>query len=329
LLHYQHLSNSKNLLAFSAGVDSSALFFMLLDSGVSFDIALVNYGIRDSANEEERHAKSLAEKYNINLHTIKAPLYDNNFEANARAFRYDFFKSLIDRYAYDNLLTAHQLNDQLEWLLMRLSRGAGVAELLGLESMSKRVTSKKREFTLIRPLLDRSKEELLDYLAEYNHPYFVDESNSEYRYERNRFRAKYSEPLMREFSAGIRRSFEYLHKDKAMLLDGIELLFSYDELRVYRIKENSLKSKAADLALKELGYLLSSAQRKEIDGSDSIVIGGRWAVVYQESRLYISPFLNTTMEKKYKDLCRISSLPIKIRAYCFSKNIKPMDIMKL
>jgi len=329
LLHYSHLSNSKNLLAFSAGVDSSALFFMLLDSGISFDIALVNYGIRDSAKDEQNHAKSLAEKYNINLYTINAPLYDSNFEAKARVFRYNFFESLIDRYAYDNLLTAHQLNDQLEWLLMRLSKGAGVAELLGLESISKRMTSKEREFTLIRPLLDRSKDELLNYLIEYNHPYFVDESNADYKYERNRFRAKYSEPLMQEFSAGIKRSFEYLHKDKAVLLDGIELIFSHKELRVYHLKNNSLKTKATDIALKELGYLLSSAQRREIDSSDSLVIGGRWAVVYQESRLYISPFINIPMEKPYKDLCRISSLPIKIRSYCFSKNIKPMDIMKL
>jgi len=329
LLHYQRLSNSKNLLAFSAGVDSSALFFMLIDSGISFDIAMVNYGTRESAKDELHHAKSLAERYNIELYTIDAPSYESNFEANARRFRYDFFNSLIDRYSYDNLLTAHQLNDQLEWLLMRLSKGAGVAELLGLESISKRVTPKEREFALIRPLLDRTKEELLSYLIEHNHLYFIDESNSDYKYERNRFRAKYSEPLIQEFSAGIKRSFEYLHKDKALLLDGIELLLSHSELRVYHLKESSLKTKAADLALKELGYLLSSAQRLEIDRNDSIVIGGKWAIVYQDSRLYISPFLNTPMEKQYKDLCRISSLPIKIRAYCFSQDIKPIDIMKL
>ena len=327
MLHYPQLSNSKNLLAFSAGVDSSALFFMLAEHHLSFDIAMVNYGIRDNAKNEQNHAKALATKYNINFHTIDAPSYDSNFEANARAFRYEFFKSLIDRYSYDNLLTAHQLNDQLEWLLMRLSKGAGVAELLGLESISKRITPKNREFNLIRPLLNKSKKELLEYLAEHNYPYYIDESNSDDQYERNRFRTKYSEPLMQDFADGIKRSFTYLHKDKSLLLDGIRLLYSNEELRVYKLKNNSLKTKATDIALKELGYLLSSAQRREVEKSDSIVIGGKWAIVHQNGKLYISPFMNTPMKKQYKDLCRVSSLPIKIRAYCFHHNIKPIDVM--
>ncbi|HHS92170.1 MAG TPA: tRNA lysidine(34) synthetase TilS, partial [Campylobacterales bacterium] len=53
------LSKQKNLLAFSAGVDSSALFFLLLEYEIEFDIAMVNYGLREEADEEEAYVRSL------------------------------------------------------------------------------------------------------------------------------------------------------------------------------------------------------------------------------------------------------------------------------
>ncbi len=182
-------------------------------------------------------------------------------------------------------------------------------------------------YRLVRPLLDKTKEQLLSYLKSHNHHYFVDKSNEDHKYERNRFREKYSDSLLADFSDGIRRSFDYLHKDKEQLLDGIELVFFQDELRLYQLSQPSLKAKAADLALKELGYLLSSSQRREIEQKSSVVIGGKWAVVFQKSRLYISPFVNTPMPKKFKELCRISSMPIKIRPYCYVQDIKPIEVM--
>jgi len=124
----------------------------------------------------------------------------------------NFFETLIKEHAYDTLLTAHQLNDQLEWLLMRLTKGAGTSELIGLEPESQR-----NGYTLIRPLLEQSKEELLSYLHSNDHPYFVDESNSDEKYERNKFRKMFADPLMAEYKEGIKRSFKYLRKDKESL----------------------------------------------------------------------------------------------------------------
>ena len=130
-----HLKGKKNLLAFSAGVDSSALFFILLAQNIKFDIAIVDYGIRKQSKEEVLHAQTLAKKYKLFCHSIKAPAFDTHFEKQARDFRYEFFESLIRIEGYDTLLTAHQLNDQLEWLLMRLTKGAGLCELLGLDPL--------------------------------------------------------------------------------------------------------------------------------------------------------------------------------------------------
>jgi tRNA(Ile)-lysidine synthase len=313
-----HCSLTKNLLAFSSGIDSSALFFLLLENNIKFDIALVNYGTRKNSNKEEAYAKTLAEKYNLTCYTVKAPKFTTHFEKNARDFRYAFFENLIEKYNYDNLLTAHQLNDQLEWLLMRLSKGAGVSELIGVESVSKR-----ENYTLLRPLLKYSKDELLEYLETNEYPYFVDESNSDDKYERNRFRKAFSDPLMAQYKEGIKRSFDYLRKDKESLEKEFETIYAEKALRVVKLHAKRAKVRAVDLALKELGYLLSSAQRREIEKKESLVIGGQWAIEIQKNQIYIAPYITANMPKEFKELCRVIKIPSKIRPYLFQEEIAP------
>ena len=311
-----HCSLKKNLLAFSAGIDSSALFFLLIENNIKFDIAIVDYGVREESKKEVAHAKALAKKHKLFCHTIQAPKFDTHFESKARKFRYEFFESLIQIEGYDNLLTAHQLNDQLEWFLMRLTKGAGTSELLGLEPVSKR-----DNYTLLRPLLEYSKDELLEYLKENNYPYFVDKSNRDEKYERNKFRKKFSDPLIKEYKEGIKRSFDYLRKDKESLEKEFETVYSQKKLRVIKLHTLAVKAKAADLTLKELGYLLSASQRKEIEKEEHLVIGGKWTVELQDDLLYIAPYLTTDMPKKFKERCRVLKIPSKIRAYCFKEDL--------
>lgn len=320
-LDTETIKNKKNLLAFSAGIDSSALFFLLIAHKIKFDIAIVDYSLREQSIEEVKHAKALAKKHKLFCHHIKAPLFETHFEKQARDFRYGFFESLIAAEGYDTLLTAHQLNDQLEWLLMRLTKGAGTSELLGLEAVSKR-----ENYTLVRPLLEHSKEDLLGYLKQHGHPYFLDASNNDEKYERNAFRKLFSDPLMAKYKEGIKRSFEYLKKDKEALEKGFETHFSQNKLRIIKLHVPKTKAKAADLTLKELGYLLSASQRKEIEKEASIVIGGEWAVELHNDLLYIAPYLRTDMPKKFKEKCRVLKLPTKIRAYCYQKDIQLAEI---
>jgi len=315
-LDVSHLKNRKNLLAFSAGVDSSALFFLLLEHKIKFDIAIVDYGVREQSKEEVLHAKALANKHKLFCHNIKAPKLDTHFEKQARDFRYEFFESLISIEGYDTLLTAHQLGDQLEWLLMRLSKGAGVSELIGLEPVSQR-----KNYTLVRPLLAYSKEELLTYLEDHDYPYFVDVSNSDEKYERNKFRKQFSDPLLLSYKEGIKRSFDYLRQDKTRLEKEFETIHSQKKLRVIKLHTPGAKVKATDLALKELGYLLSSSQREEIEKENSLVIGGLWAIETQADVLYIAPYLTTDMPKIFKEKCRMQKIPAKLRAYYFKENI--------
>ncbi|MDD3774713.1 MAG: tRNA lysidine(34) synthetase TilS [Sulfurovaceae bacterium] len=315
------LENKKLLLAFSGGIDSSALFYMLIDNGLKPDLAIVDYGIREQSKDELAYAKELALEYNCICHAVKAPGFDSHFEANARAFRYDFFEKLIKEYGYHVLLTAHQLNDQLEWLLMRLTKGAGVCELIGLHSVTQR-----SNYTIVRPLLEYSKNELQDYLDNNKYRYFIDESNNDESYERNYFRKYYSNSLISKYKDGIKRSFKYLKDDIFIIEDRFETVFAYKELRVIKIYDTRLRVKAADIALKGLGYLLSSSQREEIEKNDNLVIGGVWAIGLSADKLYIAPYHKIVLPKEFKEKCRVAGIPPLVRGYWYMENLDKITI---
>jgi tRNA(Ile)-lysidine synthase len=322
LNNIDNLKEDKNLLAFSAGVDSSALFFLLVENDISFDIALINYGLREQSIEEERYALFLAKTYHLKAYITKAPEFKSNFEKSARDFRYSFFDRVMEEYSYDNLITAHQLNDQLEWLLMRLSKGAGASELLGLESISKR-----KEYRLIRPILDYSKDELLNYLERNGYKYFVDKSNIDEKYERNYFRNRFANELIAKYKNGIQKSFEYLMEDKEVLMSGYRELFHHNRLYILEIDNSFIITRIVDRYLKQLGYILSSSQREELKKENSIVFGGLWAVETTQNRIYISPYIKLIMPKKFKESCRIAKVPSKIRGYFYQEELEPKTVL--
>ena len=317
----EKLKKGRNLLAFSAGVDSSALFFLLLENDIRFDIALINYGIREQSIEEERYAIDLGKQYNLNVYTKKAPMFQNNFEKNARDFRYDFFDELMIEKRYNNLITAHQLNDQLEWFLMRLTKGAGASELMGLKALSKR-----KEYTLVRPILHHAKEELLNYLNNNAYKYFIDDSNHDEKYERNYFRNNFSDKLIKKYKNGIRKSFEYLKEDKEVLLGGYREIFHHKKLYILEVNNPMVTVRMVDKYLKKLGYLLSSGQRAEIKKETSIVISGLWAIETTSNRVYIAPYKKVVLPKAFKEKYRISKIPPKIRGYLYLEHISVQQI---
>ncbi|MGX3010641.1 ATP-binding protein [Helicobacter sp. 23-1044] len=134
LKHLDALKGRKNLLAFSGGVDSTALFFALMRQNIDFDLAMVDYGVRKSAKDELKYGKKLAKQYHKKIYIFKSPKIKRNFEGEARRVRYAFFERVILSGGYENLILAHQLNDRFEWLLMQLTKGCGLNSLLGFSS---------------------------------------------------------------------------------------------------------------------------------------------------------------------------------------------------
>jgi len=315
------LRKKKSLLAFSGGVDSTALFFLLMGANVEFDIAIVNYQTRATSKDEEEYAKELAGRYGKRCFALCVSPPSKNFEAEARRIRYGFFEKIIEESDYKNLITAHQLNDRLEWFFMRLSKGAGVRELIGGEEVQD-----KDGYTLVKPLFKTSRKSVYGYLADNGIKYFEDESNSDTKYERNFFRSGFADSFMENFEDGVRRSFDILSHESSLFESRF---FEKDLLIVFASVTPIVDDSNISKALKKIGYLPSSAQRKEIAQNYDAVVGGSFCVAKNKiGFIFVSPSVKVVMPKEFKEECRVLGMPSKIRGYLFDQKISPILLKK-
>lgn len=311
------LQKSSNLLAFSYGTDSTALFFILLKSNIDFDIVMVDYGLRKQSKDEVSHAKKLAEKHNKKIYLAKSPIFSSNFEKNARDFRHNFFKQTAISGGYNNIILAHQLNDKLEWLLMRLSKGTDLCSIFGMKEIEQR-----DGFCLVRPILHVPKAKILQYLEKNNILYFVDKSNHDENYERNFFRHNMSDLMVEKFPKGIERSFELLQKDCEFLLAKPKIA-QVKQLFILE-KTNPLTDlKHIDRICKKLGVLLSHKTKNDISSGKKIsVISRKIAFGHNEKYIFICPCaIAISLPKEFKEICRKAKLPPTIRGYILALDL--------
>ncbi|MDD3342219.1 MAG: tRNA lysidine(34) synthetase TilS [Sulfurospirillaceae bacterium] len=317
------LKNSTNLLAFSGGGDSTALFFLLLEHNIAFDIAIVNYHTRAQSNEEVAYARTLAKKYHKHCFVYDCHLSLANFEHHARKERYSFFEKLIHEHHYTTLLSAHHLNDKLEWFLMQLSRGAGLVEMIGMSEREQR-----EDYVMVRPLLHISKASLQHFLQMRNITYFHDESNDKTYYARNHIRAHYANAFIDEFALGVSKSFEYLQNDALRLLP-LQIVRIKNLFIITRHNDDLFNIRHIDKVLKQLGTLVSQAQRDEILRTKECVVGGVISVCFTDKSIFIAPYCHTVMTKAFKEACRNARIPSKIRPYMYQESIAPCEVLLL
>ncbi|MEE3777270.1 tRNA lysidine(34) synthetase TilS [Campylobacter sp. CX2-4080-23] len=314
-LKLDYLKNKKSLLAFSHGVDSTALFYLLNSAGVSFDCAMVNYQTRPSSLAEEISARELCKKFNkkIFIHKANLNLSNSNFEKIARDIRYEFFDKIMCEYDYDALILAHQLNDALEWLLMQLSKGSGAVGLAGMMPRSKKrikFQNITKNIEIFRPLLGVSKDEILKYLQSQNIEYFVDLSNQDIKFKRNRIRAEFSDKFISQFASGVKRSFELLRGDAIILLGE----FEYEDGELFIVKKLPNSINLIDQACKKLGVLMSQKTR-ELCTQNDCVVSHKVTITSNQSYYFIAPYIKTKMDKNIKDKFRILKIPALLRPY--------------
>ena len=189
--------HSRVVLALSGGLDSMFLFHLLStyqeELRIELFLAHVNHKQRLESDNEEYELRKLAEQVGV-------PIYVAHFtgdcsEANARQFRYDFFREVMEKTSSTALVTAHHADDQAETIFMRLIRGV---RLQHLSAIKERQTFDKGE--LIRPLLSFYKRDF----PEVEH--FEDRTNKENHYFRNRVRNIYLPQLEKE-NIQLKRAF--------------------------------------------------------------------------------------------------------------------------
>lgn len=175
------------ILGLSGGPDSIFLLHFLKNSPFRLIVAHINHQLR--GRESDKDEKFVTEQCQdlelfIKKADIKALKGKKGLEETGRKVRYDFFQKLALKHKAKFIITAHHADDNLETIILNLSRGATLKGLSGMEEINQ-LSSKVQ---LFRPLLNIPKSKILDYLKTKSIPYRNDESNKDTDFTRNHIR---------------------------------------------------------------------------------------------------------------------------------------------
>jgi tRNA(Ile)-lysidine synthase len=180
------------VLEVSGGPDSVALMWLVARwraaqrSGPRLMAVTVDHGLRAEAAREARAVKHLAGTLDLPHRTLRwtGPKPKTGLPAAARDARYRLLTKAARGIGATHILTAHTRDDQAETLLMRMSRGSGLA---GLAAMARQ--SERDGVLLARPFLQLPKSRLVATLRKAKIGFAVDPTNQDTSFTRPRFRA--------------------------------------------------------------------------------------------------------------------------------------------
>lgn len=177
------VAQEKLIVAVSGGLDSMVLLYLLHHAGFQCVVAHVNYHLRDEdSNQDESLVKSFCETHKIPCevrHADPVAIRSGNLQDNARIFRYAFFEEIRERYDARFVAIAHHKDDAVETVLWKFIRGSYAYAPLSI---------KAQRDTIIRPLMEYTKNTLRDIALGYAIPWREDLSNQRLDYTRNKIR---------------------------------------------------------------------------------------------------------------------------------------------
>ena len=205
--------------AVSGGSDSMALLTALNilknEYKINLIAAHVNHGLRAvTADRDENFVKRKCSEMGIEVHVLKADVASlakesgTGLEECGRKVRYDFFNSLGDNVI---IATAHNLSDRVETFLFNFTRGSALRGLCSIPPVRDNI---------VRPLIDCSKEEILDFCRQNSIEFVTDETNVDVRYSRNRIRHNVITELKKinpSFESCAGRCIESVNEDEKFL----------------------------------------------------------------------------------------------------------------
>lgn len=171
-------------VAFSGGPDSIFLTEGLIKLGYKPLIIYINYHDSPTVYIEEKIVKQYSQINKLKLIEHEVNIPDNvNFEDEARKIRYKFFSDVIKIHPNKFILTAHHKNDDIETMILQINRN-NIVDYYGLKE-------KNDIFgvTVIRPILNYTKLEIIEYLTKNNISFYDDPTNYEQERKRNILRA--------------------------------------------------------------------------------------------------------------------------------------------
>jgi tRNA(Ile)-lysidine synthase len=178
----------------SGGPDSMALLYLLNRTGIKTTAVHCNYGLRGKASDSDQElVEKMCGMWGFDCISVRLDYEvegEGNFQNWARNRRYEIFSDLYRELGAASVATAHHSDDQVETIIQKVLRGAGTASWKGMST---------RDGWLFRPLLEVSKQDIMQFVQEFNIPYRIDGSNEESTYARNFLRHNWFPELDRLF----------------------------------------------------------------------------------------------------------------------------------
>jgi tRNA(Ile)-lysidine synthase len=206
-----HWQDVTVLIAISGGADSVALARGLHSLQPTAGdgrliLAHFNHRLRGPASDaDESFVQSLAAQLNLPCRIGRATAdlaatANDGLEAAARDARYEFLSATAGECGARYLVTAHTADDPAETVRFNILRGTGLAGLAGIP----RIRPLTPATTILRPLLDITRAEVISYLASLGQPFCADESNQSFDFTRNRIRLQLLPLLERDFNPRVK-----------------------------------------------------------------------------------------------------------------------------
>ena len=220
-------------VALSGGADSTALLMACATRWPGRVHAVhVHHGLQTAADGFEAHCVALCERLNVPLVVQRvnaAHATGESPENAARQARYrafaDALQSHWDGQVKDMALAQHA-DDQVETLLLALSRGAGLPGLASMPALAER-----HEVTYHRPWLDVPGQVLRDALQAAAETWVEDPTNRDIRFTRNRIRAELL-PVIEQVFPSFRQTFARSASHAAQAQTLLQELAEQDLLQV-------------------------------------------------------------------------------------------------
>ena len=228
------------IVGVSGGADSLALAFLTklysYRNKISAKYFIVDHKLRKESSSESAKVKRILKSININSEILiwKGKKPQKNIQSIARKKRYDLLFSKCKQLKINNIVLGHHIDDLLENFFLRMIRGSG---LKGLVSLGKKTQIKK--ISLLRPLLNFNKSDLLFISKNVFNFYVDDPSNYDVKFSRIKVR-------------NLINKFQEIGLDKKKLLLTLENLKKSNETIMFYTERNKKINSFMNFKKKEL-----------------------------------------------------------------------------
>ena len=181
--------NEDLIVSVSGGPDSLALAFLSkiysIKKKIKVKYYIIDHKLRAESSKEAKYIKKILNKFYINAEILswqgKKP--KNNIQSLARAKRFELLLSKAQKFRIKHILLGHHQGDLLENFFIRILRGSG---LKGLISLGEKTTL--NDVSILRPLINQKKEDLVFISKKVFDFYVKDPSNNDDNFQRVRIR---------------------------------------------------------------------------------------------------------------------------------------------